>query len=105
MPKTAMIIRGKTQPGKRDELRKLFEKHLAPRALANEAQEVVVWCTDPQDGDTFYLFEVYASIQALQQNAQAPWFADYVQLAQPLLAGQPDMMMATPAWSKGIKAG
>jgi quinol monooxygenase YgiN len=100
--KIAMIIRGRTQPGKRDEVRALYEQHLAPRALANDAQEVVVWCADTNDADAFYLFELYGSAEAMQANAQAPWFWEYLQAVGPLLAGQPEVVTATPAWSKGV---
>lgn len=97
-----MIVKGRSQPGKRDEVRKLYEQLLAPRALANDAQEVVLWCADVNDADAFYLFELYGSAEALQQNAQAPWFWEYMQQVGPLLDGQPEAVTATPAWSKGV---
>lgn len=102
MSKIVLIVRTKTQPGKRDEVRKLFEKHLAPRALANDAQEVEVWCDDDKDADTFYLFEIYNNAEALQANSQAVWFWDYLKEAQPLLTGESEVVMATPRWAKGV---
>jgi len=35
-------------------------------------------------------------------SAQAPWFAEYMAAVGPLLAGEPDVAMATPRWSKGV---
>lgn len=102
MGETAIIVTSKTQPGRRDEVRALYEELLVPRALENDAQEVVVWCDDQHDPDTFYLFEVYCDAAAMGANAQAPWFAEYLAKAGPLLAAEPTMGMATPRWSKGL---
>ena len=97
-----MVIRSTAQPGKRDELFALYREHLAPRAQANDAQEVVVWCADQQDPDVFVLFELYRDAEALGANAGADWFAAYMQAAMPLLAGEPQVTMATPMWSTGV---
>jgi quinol monooxygenase YgiN len=97
MPPVALIVRGTARPGQRPALRALYEQHLAPRALANEDQQVVVWGADDADADAFVLVEVYASREAVQANSRAPWFWEYLTQAQPLLAGQPEVITATPA--------
>ncbi len=102
MGELAVFITSRAQPGKRDELFDLYRELLAPRAEANEAQEVVVWCGDEQDPDTFHLFEVYRDRDALGVNAQSSWFADYLAKAGPLLAGEPEVRMATPRWTTGL---
>lgn len=102
MSKLAMIIKTRTQPGKRADVAALYQDHLAPRAGANPEQEVVVWCDDAHDPDVFYLFEIYASREAMGANAQAPWFAEYMAATGPLLAAEPEVGMAVPAWSKGL---
>ena len=102
MGELAMVIKTKAQPGKRDELFDLYEEIMVPRAEENDAQEVVVWCADQHDPDAFFLFEIYSSGEAMGANAAAPWFADYMAKAGPLLASEPEVAMATPLWSKGI---
>lgn len=102
MGDVAMIITSTAVPGKRDELYELYREHLAPRAEANEAQEVVVWCADRQDPDRFHLFEIYRDEAAMGANAQSEWFAEYLQAAMPLLAGEPTVAMADPRWSTGL---
>jgi quinol monooxygenase YgiN len=52
--------------------------------------------------NVFYLFEIYASQEAFQAASNAPWFWEYMQAAGPLLAGQPEVMMANPVLAKGI---
>jgi quinol monooxygenase YgiN len=102
MSKLAMIIKTRTQPGKRAEVAALYQAHLAPRAVENAEQETVVWCDDVHDPDVFYLFEIYSSQEAMGRNAQAPWFAEYMTQVGPLLAAEPEVGMATPNWNIGL---
>ena len=105
MSRLALIIKTKTQPGQRDAVRQLYERMLAPRALDNPDQTLVVFSYDAQDADTFYLFEIYRDQAAFQSSSQAPWFWEYMSAAGPLLAGQPEVIMAAPMWSKGTEIG
>lgn len=102
MDKLAMLITTRTKPGKRDEVRAMYEEHLAPRATDNDAQELVVWCADHADPDVFHLFEIYRDGDAAQAAGQAPWFWEYLGLVGPLLEGQPEVRTASPTWAKGI---
>ena len=103
MAKLALIIKSKAQPGKRNEIHELYQEHMAPRAEENERQEVVVWCDDASDADAFYLFEIYRDQESFGANAQAPWFGAYMSAAGPLLAGEPEVLMAVPIWAKGVE--
>lgn len=102
MSKLAVVIKTRTRPGQRAAVYRLYEKHLAPRAAENHGQEVAAFCLDENDADVFYLFEIYASRAAFEQAGQQPWFWDYMQEAGPLLAGQPEVGLAQPAWAKGL---
>lgn len=101
MAKVALLLKTKTQPGRRDAVRRLWDEHLRPRVEANDAQEVYFFCEDNQDPDTFYLFEIYANAEAMGANADSPWFAEYLRAVMPLLAGQGEVAVATPVWAKG----
>jgi quinol monooxygenase YgiN len=96
-----LAISGTTHSGRRDDLFASFERHLAPRALTNHAQAVVVW-TALDHPDKFQLFEIYADPAAAAANAQAEWFGAYLSETMPLLAGPPEMVQGTPRWSKGV---
>ncbi|MGI9596758.1 MAG: putative quinol monooxygenase [Acidimicrobiales bacterium] len=102
MDAVTMIIKAKSQPGKREELFALYRELLAPRAEQNTDQQVVVWSADHNDPDAFYLFELYRNMEAMGANAQASWFADYMAKAGPLMGGEPEVSMATPLWTKGV---
>ncbi|HEY5650464.1 MAG TPA: antibiotic biosynthesis monooxygenase [Acidimicrobiia bacterium] len=97
-----MIISTTTQPGNRGEVYQLYRELMAPRALENGDQEVVVWCDDRQNPDSFHLFEIYSDASAMGAYASAPWFTEYMAKAGPLLASEPTVAMAVPAWSKGL---
>lgn len=101
MNKLALFLKNKTQPGKRTEVYRLWEKHLKSRVEASRAQEIYFFCTDDNDADTFYIFELYNDRAAFQQAGQAAWFAEYLKEVGPLLAGQSDFAMTTPQWAKG----
>ena len=73
MSKLALIVKTRTKPGARDQVR-----------------------------DVLYLFEVYRDQGTLQQAAQAPWFAEYMGQAAPLLAGEPQVTMASSVWETGL---
>jgi quinol monooxygenase YgiN len=102
MTKLVLIVKTKTQPGKRDEVYRLFQKHLAARVEGTDALEVFVWCADETDADTFYIFEIYGDRTVQRTNAQDPAYFAYQQEAQPLLATGPEVVTATPLWVKGV---
>lgn len=98
----AIVVKTRTQPGKRDEVHRLYQEMMAPRAEENAAQEVVVWCADGNDPDSFFLFELYRDMEAMQTNAGASWFGEYMGAVGPLLAAEPEVTMGTPLWSTGL---
>lgn len=100
MEKLALFIKTTCQPGKRDEVRQLWEKHLKPRVVDSTAQEVYFYCYDDQDEDTLYIFELYGDREAFGAAAAAPWFQAYMQEAGPLIAAPPEVGITTPQWTK-----
>jgi quinol monooxygenase YgiN len=102
MAKLTLILEAKAKPGKRDELRALWDEHLRRRAEANGAQELYLYCYDQGDPDTVRLIEVYSDRAAMDANAGAAWFADYMRATGPLLAEPPKMALAEPVWAKGF---
>ena len=93
MGELVLFVATKAKAGKRDAVRMLYEEMMAPRALENDAQEVVVWCADLHDPDAFFRFEIYSDLAAMGASAQADWFAEYMAKAGPLLAGEPSVTM------------
>ncbi len=61
MNSSAVIIKHKTQPGKRDELRQVWEKHMAPAIAANPGHLAYFYCFDNSDPDAICAFQQYSS--------------------------------------------
>jgi quinol monooxygenase YgiN len=101
MPKVAVLLRVTTKPGRREDLRTLWDTHLRARVESNRAQELYLVVEDAADPDTLHLVEVYGDRDEMTRNAQAPWFTEYMQAAGPLLAGPPTMATGEPVWAKG----
>ncbi len=96
----ALIIKHKTQPGKRDEVRQVWEKHLAPAVAANPGHVAYFYCFDNGDPDSIYAFQEYASLEASQEFLQTASYASYLKDVEPLLSGPPHVTALTPVWSK-----
>ena len=98
----AIVVKTRTLPGKRDEVHRLWEAELKPRLEETEGQSVYVWVDDGQDPDVFVLFEIYTDPAVFQRNAAAPWFGAYMGKVGPLLAGEPEVTMGAPRYTKGV---
>ncbi len=101
MSKTALFIKHRTLPGRRDEVRRLWEKHLQPRIAGNIAHEAYIYCYDDDDPDTICVFQLYANRASAQEFLTGPWYAAYLKEVTPMLAYEPEIRAATPIWAKG----
>lgn len=101
MDNAALFIRHKALPGKRDEVRRVWEKHLRPRIAENSAHEAYCYCYDDNDPDVICVFQLYTSRAGAREFVQAPWYPAYEREVAPLLAGESDLRTATPIWIKG----
>lgn len=102
MTSLALIIKHKTQPGKRDEVRKVWEKHMAPAVSANPGHLAYFYCFDNADPDAILAFQQYVSAEAAGEFLKTDSYAAYLQEVEPLLSGPPQVTALTPMWSKGV---
>jgi quinol monooxygenase YgiN len=101
MSKTALFIKHRALPGKRDEVRRVWEKHLQPKITSNTAHQTYIYCYDDNDPDVICVFQLYANQASSQEFLKTPWYAAYLRDVTPLLAGEPEIQAATPVWAKG----
>jgi quinol monooxygenase YgiN len=101
MTSLALIIKHKTQPGKRDEVRKVWERHMAPAVSANPGHIAYFYCFDNADPDAIVAFQQYVSAEAAGEFLKTDSYAAYLQEVEPLLSGPPQVTALTPMWSKG----
>jgi len=100
MEPVALFIKVRVRPGKREQVRQLWEKHLKQRAESNEAQDMYCYCYDENDENILLIFERYIDREALNNNAQQDWFREYMNEVGPLLDGDPDVSFGLPIWTK-----
>ena len=102
MSNSAIIVRHKAQPGKRDELRRVWEKYVGGYVAANDGALSCYYCYDDNDPDTIIVFQVASGAVDPQEFGKQPWFADYQRETGALIvAGQSELRTATPQWVKG----
>ena len=102
MPKLALFIKVKAQPGKREEAKQLWEKHVKPHSEGEKALDISCYCYSLEDEDTICLFELISDPSVSEAVTQSDWFAVYQEKLKPLLAGPPEVITATPIWAKGV---
>ncbi len=100
MSKAALFIKHKSLPGKRDDVRAVWERHMRPQIEKNEAHEAYFYCYDNNDLDMICVYQQYSDIEASQAFLQTPSYAEYLKEVEGFLAGQPEITTATPVWIK-----
>jgi quinol monooxygenase YgiN len=104
MSQTALFIRHQAKPGKRDEVRRVWEKYARDYVAGSNGQLSYCYCYDDNDPDAILVFQVAADQASAQDFVKQPWFADYERETAALLAGPSEFRAATPQWIKGAAA-
>lgn len=104
MSQSTLFITHKTLPGKREEVRRVWETHLLPSIQARQAHDAYFYCYDDSDPDTIRVFQRYADGVDPLNFMQGPAYDAYIEAVSPLLAHPPEIHTATVAWAKGMAA-
>ena len=100
MTKTALFIRHQAKPGKRDDVRAVWERYVKPRPAANPAHEAYYFCYDSKDADVICVFQLYASATTMQEFLKGAWYADYLKEVGEFVATPPHITPADLVWAK-----
>jgi quinol monooxygenase YgiN len=101
MSKTALFVRHRAKPGYRDDVRRVWEKYVRPRAAANAAHEAYYFCFDNNDPDVIYVFQLYSDPDAMTAFLAGAWYPEYLAEVSPLVAEPPQLTPAALIWAKG----
>ena len=101
MAKLATFIKIKARPGKREQVKQIWEKIVKPHVESEEGVEHSFFCYAIEDDDTICLFEFITDPSKFEAAMKSEWFLDYMEQLKPLLAGPPERIMTTPVWAKG----
>jgi quinol monooxygenase YgiN len=96
----ALFITHRTLPGKRDEVRHVWEAHMAPEIAKNAGHLAYFYCFANDDSDLIRVFQQYADRAASQAFIENPPYKKYLHAVSHLLAGPPEINDATPIWTK-----
>ena len=102
MSKSATLVRHTAKPGKRDELRRVWEKYARDYVAGSAGSLSYYYLYDDNDPDTIIAFQLAADQAIGQEFVKQPWFADYQRETAALLAGPSELRTATPQWVKGV---
>lgn len=100
MSQAALFIRHQAKPGKRDDVRRVWEKYVKPRAAANPAHAAYYFCYDSNDADAICVFQLYTDAAAMQNFLMGAWYADYLNEVSQLVAVPPQITPADLVWAK-----
>ncbi|UUZ59879.1 putative quinol monooxygenase [Nocardioides sp. B-3] len=100
MSQVAVIVTHQTQPGRREEVRAVWEKHMAPAVAANAGHIAYFYCLDDNDPDVIRAFQVYTDADASRAFLATTAYTSYVAEVEPLLRGPPTVSVQTPVWQK-----
>ena len=101
MAKHALFIQHKTLPGKRDEVQRVWRKHMMPAITANEGHEAYFYCFG-SDLDTICAFQQYSDSDRASAFLKTPAYAAYLDEVSSLLSGEPHLTVLDVIWSKGV---
>lgn len=104
MSKTALFIRHQAQPGKREEVRRIWEKHVKPRVEANPAHEAYYFCHDEKNADVICVFQLYSSAAAMEEFLSGEWYPGYLAEVGAVVAAPPQITPAALMWAKNAPA-
>jgi quinol monooxygenase YgiN len=98
-----MIVRSRAKPGKREELRTAWDKHLRAETESDPSRLLYLYLFDANDPDAYFLVEVFAE-GASPPPPDAPFFESFMQEAGPLLDGMPAVQQTEVVWSRGLRS-
>ena len=100
MSEHALFIIHRTAAGRRDEVRAIWERHMAPAIAGNPEHLAYFYCYDHEDIDVLRVFQLYTGAKAAEDFLKHENYAAYLKEVEPLLAGPPEIHTAEPKWKK-----
>jgi quinol monooxygenase YgiN len=100
MSSIALFIIHKTKAGKRDEVKAIWLKYMAPAVQDNSEHSAYFYNFDNNNPDSICAFQVYTSEQAAKDFLSHPNYQTYLIESRALLEHEPEILYLTPQWIK-----
>ena len=101
MAKVSVVARIPAAPGKRDELAQALQA-LLDSAEGEPGTLLYLLNADGADEDVLWMYELYASQEALDTHMASPTFQSLGPVIGPFLAGRPELHFGAPLGGKGL---
>ncbi len=101
MSKMILCVKFKALPGKRNEVKNVWERLVKPHAETSQSLDFCCYSFVNEDEDSIILFEILAEGVEFDLSSQEDWFKKYLEEMGPLLAGPPELLTGKPIWIKG----
>lgn len=102
MSETGLLIIHQTKPGKRDTVKAIWLKHMAPAIQANSGHLAYFYTFDKDDPDVICAFQLYASAEAAREFLSHPAYLAYLAESREFLEQAPQIKSLAPQWVKAI---
>lgn len=100
MSNKALFIKHIAKPGRRDDLRLVWEKYVRNYVATSDGQPAYFYCYDDNDPDVILVFQTHANAASAGEFTRQPWYADYERESAALTGGASEYRTATPQWVK-----
>ena len=97
---TALFVRHRAKPGCREDVRRIWEKHVKPRVVANPAHLAYYFCFDEADADVVSVFQLYSNREAMAAFLAGEWYPAYLAEISTVVAEPPQVLPASVVWEK-----
>jgi quinol monooxygenase YgiN len=101
MSNSATFVRHKAKPGKRDEIRRVWERYARDYVAGSKGALSYYYCYDDNDPDAIVVFGLATDQASGQDFLKQPWFGDYQRETAALVVGPSEVRTLTPQWAKG----
>jgi quinol monooxygenase YgiN len=101
MSKSVTFVRHHAKPGKRDEIKRIWDKYVRDYVAADGATLAYYYSYDDKDPDAVVAIQLSANQTSGQDFVKQPWFGDYQRETAALMAAPSEILTATPQWVKG----
>ena len=100
MSTTALFIIHQTKPGKREMVKEIWLKHMAPAIQGNLGHLAYFYTFDNDNPNSICAFQHYESEQAARDFLSLPNYQAYLVESREFLDHEPKIMSLTPHWVK-----
>jgi len=96
----ALFLTHRTKPGRRDDVERVWRRHMPDAIAANDGHELYRYCFAEDSPDVIVVYQQYVDADAAAAFLETPPYLAYLREVEPLLEGPPEAVRAVVRWQK-----